>query len=160
MSGADSDGEDFFLRKIWTHRVPDMLECMATHNLILHITTAALASDNATSYLSQAIIGHLTAHHFTMPPPTHVQGYVQDMQAPDQIFYRNVWQLVTIGYKRTSRGGAAHKLTASTIPYHLMTWHNLFSGVANTNSKDLTWIINVVDRPLIFIGMIVRLCLK
>jgi hypothetical protein len=153
LAGQDIVDDDVFLRKIWAHRVPELLEHMSNHHLLLNINTTALPSDNITAFLSRTIHNHLSTYNLTMPPSTRPTIAPQDGQSLDQAnFYHNPWQLAVIGYRRSTREGAAYKLTSSMIPYHLMTWHNLLSGAPTTNGKELMRIHNVHDRPLIFIG--------
>jgi hypothetical protein len=160
LSGTDNIDDDIFFRKIWGHRVPELLEQMDQHHLLLNVNTTALPRENATTFLSRTILNHLVTYNLTMPGSPRPPVFPSDGQSLDQVnFYLNPWQLVVVGYRRTSREGAAHKLTSSTIPYHLMTWHNLLSGAPTTSGKELARIHNVHDRPLIFIGMILSACL-
>jgi hypothetical protein len=69
-------------------------------------------------------------------------------------FYRLPWKLVCIGYRKSyPNTGAYHLNTNSTIPYHLMTWHELFSGSRGTAGNELRRLRNIESHPIIFIGM-------
>jgi hypothetical protein len=99
LVGPDIINDDVFLRKLWAHRVPELLEHMSNHHLLLSINTTALPSDNVTAFFSRTIHDHLSMYNLLMPPSTRPPVAPQDGQLLDHSnFYQNPWQLAVIGY--------------------------------------------------------------
>lgn len=151
LAGADRDDDEVYLRKIWISKLPQLIERLRNNCLFINIDTSARPTDNATEFLNNSIMQHLTVHNITIPSSTDpliTRANQPELQAN---FYRIPWQLVKIGYSKSNSHGPSHTLTASDIPYHDMTWHKLISNQAGTR-KELHRLPNPINNcSIIFI---------
>jgi hypothetical protein len=150
---AGLDQNEYFLTRIWVDRLPEMLTHMQTHKLLIYAHTNAFPTDNATQFLQDTIKAHLNAHSLVMPQSRQPNAVAFEGQTNEQgNFYRLPWKLVSIGYRKTYNAGPYHLISNSSIPYHAMTWHQLFSNAQSTVGKELRRLQNINNRPLILIG--------
>lgn len=156
LAGADRDEDEVYLRKIWLSKLPQLIQRLHDNCLFINIDTFARPTDNATEFLNNSITQHLSAHHIALPSSTLADPLIARTNQPElqANFYRIPWQLVKVGYTKTSAQGCSHTLSPSDIPYHDMTWHKLISNQAGTR-KELHRLPNPTnDCAIIFICMI------
>jgi len=154
LAGSYRDNDEEYLRKIWVDKLPQLIQQLNEYNLVLHIDTSALPSENATEFLNRMILSHLDTHSITVPPsptaPVHRIGQ-SDVQAN---YFQLAWKLVALGYKKMSAEGLGQNISNASIPYHDMTWHKLFSNAPGTPSKELLRLKNPnKECPLVLIGI-------
>ena len=127
---------------------------MQAHNLIIYANTDAIPNSNAVLALHNLIQQHLDAHRLIMPNSPERTIAIPDEQSIIADFYHLPWKLVTIGYcKSYNNSGVYHAISNSSHPYHLVTWHELFSNGRSTAGRELCRLPNIEDRPLMFIGV-------
>jgi hypothetical protein len=153
LAGASHDNDEEYFHKIWAHKAEKLVERLEKYNLVLHINTSALPSDNATEVLKSSIESHLSFHRITMPSSPDLPVIRLGQTDLQSNFSRLGWKLVTIGYRKPASGGLTHLLNLSDIAYYEMTWHRLLSKAPGTPGKDLIRLKNPInDWPLVFIG--------
>jgi hypothetical protein len=125
---------------------------MSTAELILHVKTAQVATDNATVYLNNLITDYLIACQFSMPQGSKALREGQAIDANN--FDYLVWRFANIGYKKPKTEGLAQTITVSSVQYHEMTWNNLFSGAKSMiGKKELLQLKHIQQWLVVFIGV-------